>query len=134
MGDDDYYTVLQQEFAAEEGSFLHQLHYVVWDKAAFTRVTNAMLACCQAYDEGNQPPTLFGQAYDTTRLPRWLTDVFWEVATVLAGPIRHPTWKEMIAADPDYYDRANERLRDLANWFFSGRCGYKDPAKHFAPM
>jgi hypothetical protein len=74
MGEDDYYTVLQQEFAAEEGSFLCQLHYRVWDKAAFTRVTNAMLACCLAYDEDNQPPTLFGQAYDTTRLPRWLTE------------------------------------------------------------
>jgi hypothetical protein len=71
MGDDDYYTVLQQEFA--------------WDRAAFTRVTNAMLACCRAYDEVNQPPTLFGQAYETTHLPRWLAYVFWEVATVLAG-------------------------------------------------
>lgn len=99
-GDDDYYTVLQQKFAAKEGSFLNQLHYLVWDRAAFTRVTNAMLACCQAYDADNHPPTLFGQADETKHLPRWLTEVFWEVATVLAGPIRHPAWKEMIAAVP----------------------------------
>lgn len=93
-----------------------------------------MLACCQAYDEGNKSPTLLGRAYDPQYLPRWLAEGFWYVATFVEGHTSHPAWKKTIAVDQSYYDKAYERLRDLADWFFTGHCGYLDPEKHFAPM
>ena len=135
MGDVDYSTVLWHEFNAEEGSFLLQLRCdFVWDRAAFTRLTEAMLACCQAYDEDKQQSTVLRQVSDPMYVPRWLADGFWYVATYVEGHTAHPAWKEKIAADPSYYNRAYERLRDLADWFFSGHCGYLDPIKQFAPM
>jgi hypothetical protein len=55
---DEWYSILQREFNANEGSFLLQLRCdLVWDRTAFTRLTGAMLDCCKAYDTANDPPT-----------------------------------------------------------------------------
>ncbi|MGO8947050.1 MAG: hypothetical protein ACLQUY_05185 [Ktedonobacterales bacterium] len=129
-----YSTVLWHEFNAEEGSFLLQLRCdLVWDRAAFTRLTDAMLACCQAYDEGKQRSTVLRQVSDPTYVPRWLAEGFWYVLSFVEGHTSHPAWKGKIAADPSYYDRAYERLHALAEWFFTGY-GPLDPVKFFAPM
>ena len=115
---------------AEEGSFLLQLRCDrLWDRVAFTRLTEAMLACCWAYDNGSQRPTLLGRVDDPSYLPRWLAEGFWCVATFVEGHTAHPAWKEKIAADPVYYDQAYQCLRDLADWFFTGQCGYLDPGQ-----
>ncbi len=132
---DDYYTVLEHEFLADDGSFLLQLRCnLTWDKAAFTRLTDAMLACCKAYDARDQRPTLMDSAYDKTRLPRWLAEGFWYLSFFVRDWTTHPSWKETTAPEQDYYDRAYERLYMLAAWFFTGHCPSIDPDKGFASM
>jgi hypothetical protein len=134
---DEWYSILQREFNAKEGSFLLQLRCdLVWDRTAFTRLTGAMLDCCKAYDTANDPPTTAypgSQYYDRT-VPRWLAEGFWYVASFVRGHTSHPAWREKIALDPDYYDSAYERLDLLADWFFSGQCPFRDPDEGFAPM
>jgi hypothetical protein len=135
MSDDDYTTVLWHEFNAEEGSFLLQLRCeLVWDRAAFTRLTQAMLACCQAYDETTQRSTVLWHVSDPRYIPRWLAEGFWYVHDFVEGHTSHPAWKGKIAADQSYYDRAYERLRALADWFFTGQCSVRDPDEDLAPM
>lgn len=134
---DEWYRVLQQEFNAHDGSFLLQLRSdLLWDKVAFSRLTSAMLECCKAYDTGNDPPTTHwpGSPYYDLTLPRWLTEGFWYVSTFVRDHTSHPAWREKIAREPDYYDRAYERLFWLAEWFFTGRCPFLDPDKAFMPM
>ena len=78
----DYSSVLQQEFEAREGSFLLRLRVDLrWDKAAFTRLTVAMLACCQAYDEGNAPATVLESSREPQVAPRWLAEGHWYLDT-----------------------------------------------------
>ena len=131
----DYVSVLAHEFSGEEGSFLLQLRVeMAWDNSAFSRLTEAMLACCRAYDEGNPQPTLFGPTYDTARLPRWLAGGFWHVCTFVEGHTSHPAWSARKAREQAYYDAAYQRLFMLGEWFFTGKCPYKDPDRGFAPM
>ncbi|HEY1391381.1 MAG TPA: hypothetical protein VGF38_22775 [Ktedonobacterales bacterium] len=134
---DEWYSILQHEFSGEEGSFLLRLRCdLVWDKAAFSRLTAAMLECCKAYDKGPHiPPTLFGEsAYDKDSLPRWLAEGFWFTYEFTKGHASHPAWSEKIAREPEYYDKAYDRLFNLADWFFTGQCGFLDPDKEFVPM
>ncbi len=132
---DDYAAVLAHEFAAGDGSFLLQLRTeMTWDKVAFTRLTEAMLACCRAYDQSDIHPTFFVSPHDTMCLPRWLVDGFWYVSHFVRDWTTHPAWKERTAPGQDYYDRAYDRLFWLAEWFFTGHCPFTDPAWEFAPM
>ena len=131
----DYTSVLAHEFSAGEGSFLLQLRTDMrWDKTAFSRLTEGMLACCRAYDIGNPQPTLFGPAYDTARLPRWLAEGFWYVGTFVRDWTSHSAWSARKAREQNYYDEAYYRLFMLGAWFFTGRCPYADPDRGFAPM
>src|SRR6185312_7056217 len=120
---DEWYSILQHEFNANEGSFLLQLRCdLVWDRAAFTRLTGAMLDCCKVYDTTKDPPTTAfpGSPYYDRTVPRWLAEGFWYASTFIRGHTSHPAWREKIASDLDYYDKAYERLDDLAYWFFFG--------------
>jgi hypothetical protein len=127
--------VLQTEFSADEGSFLLQLRGdLVWNKTSFTRLTNAMLACCRAYDKGDLRFTMVDVTYYTAQVPRWLAEGFWTVGTFVKGHTEHPAWDTKRAAEPEYYDAAYWRLHMLGEWFFTGQCPYKDPAVGFAPM
>ncbi|HEX5158257.1 MAG TPA: hypothetical protein VFW17_13660 [Ktedonobacterales bacterium] len=141
---DEWYGVLQREFSAEEGSFLLQLRTeMIWDKAAFTRLTTAMLECCKAYDRTFRPPetlplsetqleTLLADYYQQS-VPRWLAEGFWYLSDFPKGHTSHPAWHDTIAREPEYYDKAYWRLFILADWFFTGQ-GPLDPDKRFAPM
>ena len=132
---DEWYSILQREFNANEGSFLLQLRCdLVWDRTAFTRLTGAMLDCCKEYDTSHQPPLERAATYYQPSVPRWLAEGFWYVASFARGHTSHPAWREKIALDPDYYDNAYERLDLLADWFFSGECPFRDPDEGFAPM
>jgi hypothetical protein len=132
---DDYSAVLVHEFSADEGSFLLQLRVqLTWDKAAFTRLTEAMLACGQAYDAHARRAAGIGYGADATPLPRWLAEGFWYLGTFVQEWTTHPAWAERTAPEQGYYDAAYVRLFMLAEWFFTGDCPYTDPAQGFAPM
>jgi hypothetical protein len=142
---DGWYETLQHEFSADEGSFLLQLRTgMIWDKAAFTRLTTAMLECCKAYDRTYRPsetlPVSETQVEQRLRdyyqqsVPRWLAEGFWFAYEFTKGHTSHPAWAEKIAREPGYYDKAYDRLFNLADWFFTGHCGSLDPDKAFAPM
>ncbi len=117
MNDDDL-AVLAHEFSADEGSFLEKMYRLKWDKGAFTRLTNAMFACCQAYDAAEQRARGADRGLDTTPVPRWLADGFWYVSADVRDFTMH--WKEVTGPEQDYYDAAYERLHLLAYWFFTG--------------
>ena len=132
---DDYSSVLAHEFSAGEGSFLVQLRVqLTWNKVAFTRLTEAMLACCRAYDAHERHVAGIGYGADATPLPRWLAEGFWYVGWFVRDWTTHPAWAERAALEQDYYDTAYERLFLLAEWFFTGDCPYTDPAQGFAPL
>jgi len=132
---DDYSSVLAHEFSAGDGSFLLQLRTaMMWNKAAFTRLTEAMLACCWAHDARERRAERVGVGADTTPLLRWLADGFWYVSWFVRDWTTHPAWAERTAPEQRYYDAAYERLFMLAAWFFDGDCPYTDPAQGFAPM
>jgi hypothetical protein len=132
---DDYLSVLEREFVAEDGSFLLQLRVqLTWDKAAFTRLTSAMLACCQAFDKGDLRPSMEDTTHYTALVPRWLAEGFWCVGRFVESWTMHPAWDQRRAAEPEYYRAAYERLFLLAEWFFIGQCPSLDPSQTFAPM
>ena len=133
---DDWYGILQHEFNANEGSFLLQLRSnLVWDKGAFSRLVEAMVECCRAYDTSNDPPTTAfpGSPYYELTVPRWLADGFWYLSTFVRDHTSHTAWHQKIAREPDYYNKAYERLFDLADWFFTGQT-LPNPDSTFAPM
>jgi hypothetical protein len=118
---DDYTAVLAHEFSAGEGSFLLQLRVqLIWDKVAFTRLIESMLACCRVYDAHERRAAGVGYSADTALLPRWLAEGFWYVSWFVRGWTTHPSWAERTAPEQEYYDAAYERLSDLAYWFFMG--------------
>jgi hypothetical protein len=132
---DDYSSVLAHEFSAGEGSALLQLRvHLIWDKVAFARLTDAMLACCKVYNAHDRRVAGVGYGADVTPLPRWLADGLWYVGWFVRDWTTHPAWAERTAPEQSYYDDAYERVFMLAEWFFTGDCSYTDPDKGFAPM
>jgi hypothetical protein len=109
-GTSDWQDVLRKEFDASEGSFLLQLRCdLIWDKAAFTRLTNAMQACAAAHESCDL-------------LPRWVADGFWYVNDFVKSHSTHPSFKRPF--EVSYYESAYQRLWDLAYWLFSGTYPY----------
>lgn len=132
---DDYLAVLAHEFAPGEGSFLESMYQLRWDKAAFTRLTDAMVACCRALDvPGTRPAGNAVEDLDSTPIPRWLADGFWYVSAGVREFTRQEAWKPITTQEQGYYDTAYERLYMLASWFFTGLCPYTDPSQDLAPM
>lgn len=140
--DESYLTILAHEFRAGKGSFLIQLRINLrWDKEAFKRLTEAMYMCCKQYQysqeqldaESEQLEQItdeqledeqFTDAYflqrQHTMLPRWIAEGFWYVPTFTRDWTSHPAWERVIAREPEYYQKAYQRLDDLASWFFDG--------------
>jgi hypothetical protein len=117
-----YLTVLREEFSAKEGSFLLFLRgEMIWNREAFTRLTQAMLAYCKGMENEDF-------------VPRWVAEGFWYMSFYVRGFTLHPRWKKIILQDEEYYERAYKRLDDLASWFFEGRCPSANPEKTFASM
>jgi hypothetical protein len=109
---EDYLQILKHEFDAEEDSFLTQLRCnFYWDKNAFGRLTNAMKICCENYDKKEL-------------LERWMAEGFWFVQYFVKSHTSHPDFPKPYA--PVYYEKAYERLDDLAYWFFLGQSPYLD--------
>ncbi|MFD7022921.1 hypothetical protein [Promicromonospora sukumoe] len=110
---DDVSAVLPDEFEAVEGSFLLRLRVdLVWDRAAFSRLEQAMRLVCEQY-EGRED------------LPRRMADGFYEVSHIVAEWTSHPSFPR--PEPTQYYQDCLERLRDLADWFFRGEHAYQEP-------
>lgn len=106
MGDNNWQSVLRSEFAAEEGSFLLGLRTELkWDGAAFSRLTNAMVACCRSEAELDV-------------LERWVAEGFWFADTFVRRWTNHEAWKER--PERVEIDAGVELLSCLAHWFFFG--------------
>ena len=119
---EDYLSVLWNEFFAEEGSFLLQLRVALyWDREAFERLINAMVLCCKHYEQEQSTEEQRMQAIQVP-LPRWLASGFWLLSREVRvlTDTRHHYWEKEIAREPDYYNKAYERLDYLALWFFEG--------------
>lgn len=105
--------VLRHEFRAEEGSFLLTLRTEYdWDRAAFTRLEQAMRAVAAEYADRDQ-------------LDRWLADGYYYVATYVPALTQHPDFPR--PSPDDYYEACIRRLDVLAAWFFSGQPYYREP-------
>ncbi|HEU5382575.1 MAG TPA: hypothetical protein VFV38_44780 [Ktedonobacteraceae bacterium] len=127
--DKDYYSVLWQEFSAQEETFLFQLRIdLFWDKEAFDRLTDAMRACCKDYERKQQSEEQHMQAQQMM-LPRWLASGFWYLSIFVREHTSHPVWKKWIAQEPEYFQKAYERLNALASWFFEGQSPWEDEEK-----
>jgi hypothetical protein len=106
----DDLELLQQEFDAEENSFLLQLRCDLhWDREAFSRLEQAMRRVCARQETRDQ-------------LDRWLVEGYWYLAEFVPGHTSHPNFPR---PEPiEYYEAAIQRLQDLQNWFVSGRSPY----------
>ena len=103
---------LRDEFNAEKGSFLLQLRCdLLWDPAAFRRLTREMLAYAQTREPESD-------------LPRWVADGFWYASWYVKSWSEHPNFPRPLPAE--YYEAAYERLSDLAFWVFTGQCPSTD--------
>jgi hypothetical protein len=114
-----YLDLLRHEFEANEGSFLLQLRVDhLWDRAAFTRLTEAMRECCEQHDS-------------MVMVERWLAEGYWFLSSVVRDISEHPNFRRPFEAD--YYARAYQRLWNLADWFFTGLRPYL-PGTGFEPL
>jgi hypothetical protein len=108
---DDAILVLQHEFDAMPGSFLLQLRCDLrWDKEAFNRLTVAM-------------HTLVSEHNPEESIPRWIAEGFWYLDWFVKHWSTHANFPHEHA--PAYYERAYERLHDLAFWLFVGESPYE---------
>jgi hypothetical protein len=106
----DDIELLRREFTAAEGSFLLRLRTEYhWDRAAFSRLERAMRRLCAAHESRSQ-------------LDRWLVEGYWYLSEYVPGMTGHPDFPR---PEPDsYYHAAARRLRDLQNWYVTGRSPY----------
>jgi hypothetical protein len=108
---EDFKPILRREFNAEEGSFLLQLRCsLVWDKAAFSRLVQAMEKCAVA-NKGAK------------KIDRWIAEGFWYLETFVPEWSSHPNFPR--PHGDEYYDAAYQRLRDLSYWLFVGESVYE---------
>ena len=102
----EWRTTLAHEFKAEDGSFLLTLRIeLIWDDAAFQRLTEAMAACCAATSADDH-------------LERWVADGFYYLAIFPRGHTVHAYWTDH--PQREAIDRGLERLDELAYWYFTG--------------
>ncbi|HET7459682.1 MAG TPA: hypothetical protein VFJ82_00485 [Longimicrobium sp.] len=110
---------LRSEFEAREGSFLLALRCdLTWDKAAFERVTTAMLAHVRQRDP-EEP------------IPRWIAEGFWYMDWFVRDWSTHPSFPREHSGE--YYEAAWLLLHDLANWLFIGDSPY-EPGAEFGSL
>ena len=69
--------------------------------------------CCQEYSESDS-------------LERWMAEGFWFLPSFIREWTTHSSFPRVHEAE--YYQRAYERLDDLAYWFFIGDCPYLNEA------
>lgn len=114
-----YLEILEHELNAGDGSFLIKLRCdLEWDRAAFTRLTDAMKQCCE-------------ELAGAEVIDRWLAGGFWYLSFFVKDWTTHPNFPKK--EPDDYYAKAYERLDSLAYWFFMGESPYEG-AQGFEPL
>ena len=104
--------LLRREFSGEDGSFLLRLRVDrQWDRHAFSRLEQAMRRVCARQESRD-------------RLDRWLAEGYWYLSDFVPAHTSHPDFPRPGPAE--YYEAATRRLRDLQNWFVTGRSPYLD--------
>lgn len=148
---EDYLAILAHEFRGGDESFSLKLRIeLIWDKAAFDRLTWAMRKCCEDYqypqehfdvaknrsmqltDEQFADNSLANELFmkdGSMMLPRWLVEGFWYVPQFVKNWASHPVWEKVRANEPEYYKKAYDRLDSLATWFFTGQTPWMDVEK-----
>jgi hypothetical protein len=114
-----FLDILRDEFAANEGSFLMELRgELTWNKQSFSRMTTAMEECCKACN-GRE------------NLERWQAQAFWFIPLFVKQWTSHPNFPR---PEPEqYYEKALNRLHDLAFWYFFGASSH-DGGSGFDPL
>jgi hypothetical protein len=98
-------TELQEIFEAEDGFLLRLRTELIWDKALFKSLVQAM----QQYLETTE---------SSDCIARWAAYGFWFTETFTKDWISHPSFPKSFSAD--YYEAALERLHELSYWLFFG--------------
>lgn len=107
----NYLVILKHEFEANESSFLIKLRIdLEWDREAFSRLVAAMKVCCEKHSKKKV-------------LDRWLANGFWYFGWFVKSWTMHPSFPRVHSKE--YYQKAYERLDDLAYWFFFGESPYE---------
>lgn len=126
---DDMLAILWHEFFAEPGSFLLQLRVPYrWDKEAFDRMTEAMHQCCKLFEQKPETGSYRLQSV-LDKVPRWLASGFWFLSHEARDITAHHAWDRECGQEPEYFNKAYERLYLLALWFFEGQCPWQDEEK-----
>ncbi len=103
--------ILRREWEAENGSFVVQLRSQAhWDRAAFSRLINAMLNYAADHRRGKQ-------------IERWGAFLFYYLPTYVRTWTEHD--REGRSPDTDYFEAALVRLDDLAYYLFTGESPYQ---------
>jgi hypothetical protein len=70
---------------------------------------------------------------ETKRMfPDWLAELFWNLSHCVRDWTSHEAWDVDRAREPEYFNKAYERLDRLAIWFFTGYCPWMDEEKGWA--
>jgi hypothetical protein len=64
--------------------------------------------------------------------PDWLAEEFWFLSDWVRDWTSHEAWDKDRAREPEYFNKAYERLDRLAIWFFTGYCPWMDEEKGWA--
>jgi hypothetical protein len=103
----DPLAVLRSEFDADDASFVPRLRAdLVWDRAAFLRLTDAMLS----YARSRSPE------HD---IPRRIAQGFWYLDWFVPQWSQHPNFPRDHGTS--YYEEAHTRLHELAFFLFVGQ-------------
>ena len=116
---DDTFDVLRNEFEAGDGSFLVKMRvHREWDREVFSRLTAAMLSYCEAHTG------------DET-IERWVAGGFHYLSYAVKDWTTHPNFPR--PDPPEYYEKAYQRLSDLAYYCLEGESPYQS-GTGFEPM
>lgn len=147
---EDFIQVLWNECYARDGFRTKLRADLMWDKAAFDRLTEAMRACCKHYAISEDEEKLLKERTESCQLmneeeidqlskklfsesERWLPSeiavVFWRIPQFVKDWTAHEFWEKQRALEPEYFENAYCRLDKLASWFFYGQCPWDDEEK-----
>jgi hypothetical protein len=102
--------ILRHEFEAGEGTFLIRLRSdLIWDRAAFSRLVQAMQQCAAEHE-------------NCEKMERWIAQGFWYVEGFARDWSSHENFPRDFEAR--YVEAAHARLCDLSYWLFMGESPY----------
>ena len=108
---DNYIDILKHEMVAGEGSFLVKMRVELeWDRAAFSRLTEAMRIYCDS-------------RVKDAAIERWAASGFYYLSWAVKDWTTHPNFPRPYQTE--YYESAYQRLFELGCYFFDGYSPYE---------